>query len=1067
MERRAGRAGGVAPGIVARTRLERLLAGAWERRVTLVVAGGGYGKTTALKRLADAPSARWLALTAGDREVEVLASHISAAAGAGSESVAIAPSAAIGALDRRALAEGLAGGVCASLDSLVEPLLVVIDDVDQVADADPASSFLSALCLQAPPGLRLVLGGRRLPSLGLGSARGKGELLELTAADLAFTPEETAALLVARLGARAEPLAADCWRLTGGWAAAVQLLADRLERVDAGQWAATLEQVQRHRGTVLSAFAADLVERESPPARRILAIASIVRSVDPELLAGLGVPSALEGLDGLLRRGLIVAAGERGASTVSPVLSHAVAGHLTTVEADELRRSATAWLEQAGRLDEALDCAAAGGGHDLVALLRRSGRRLVAAGHGARVAGLLRELGRGDDLELQTIHAEALVAAGDWDGAMQLFGDIERRAPQGRLEPAAVWRYGALLYLRGETEAARRLLSAALDQSARTSDAALISAWLSTTQWGRGEICDAARMAAVALAQADASGEPSARAAAHVAVALAAAAAGDREGNERHHRLGLAAARQAGDSIQLARIHNNLSSKAVEDGDYPCAIEEADRAIAAGSGHDMFSAMAISNKAEALMHTGELDEARALLVQAAETFDRLGSLAATPHILLGRLDSERGDLVRARVSLERALRIGERAGDVHDIALARCALARLLAQDDPPAARTHARQAAEVATSLELAPALCACALVELHAGDLEAAERLALEAQTQAQRTDDRPSLAWALGLRGSARRPPDEEQLASAADLWREVGDHVAALRAELVLAGCRGDVDRSAEIHAELSACGVRPELDVAALLPPVRGPAELEIVTLGRFAVSRSGSQIPLAEWQSRKARDLLKLLAARRGRPVTREAAAESLWPGEAPGPLANRLSVALSTLRRVLDPERRHPPDHLIAGDGNSLALRVEHVALDVVTFLQAADDGLAGAAPAAEHALREAAALYTGDFLEDDLYEDWSVECREQARSAAQDVSRMLARAAVQRGADEEAARHLRRLLERDPYDADAWAALIGTQLRLRRYGEARRQHVLYARRMAELEIPPIPLARTLHARP
>jgi DNA-binding SARP family transcriptional activator len=187
--------------------------------------------------------------------------------------------------------------------------------------------------------------------------------------------------------------------------------------------------------------------------------------------------------------------------------------------------------------------------------------------------------------------------------------------------------------------------------------------------------------------------------------------------------------------------------------------------------------------------------------------------------------------------------------------------------------------------------------------------------------------------------------------------------------------------------------------------------------------------------------------------------------------LANRLSVALSTLRRVLDPERRYPPNHFIAGDGQSLALEVDHVAVDVIAFLEAAEAGVrlasGGDDVAAEDALRDAARRYAGDFLEDDLYADWAVDCRERARSAAQEVARLLARAALRRGDEEEAVRQLRRLLERDPYDADAWGALMGAQLRLRRYGEARRQHALYARRMAELGLPAMPLASTLEARP
>jgi DNA-binding SARP family transcriptional activator len=290
--------------------------------------------------------------------------------------------------------------------------------------------------------------------------------------------------------------------------------------------------------------------------------------------------------------------------------------------------------------------------------------------------------------------------------------------------------------------------------------------------------------------------------------------------------------------------------------------------------------------------------------------------------------------------------------------------------------------------------------------------------------------------------------------------------------MLAASSGDARRVEELRDELSRRGVQPELGLAGLFVGAREQAaDVAVTTLGRFAVARAGQPIPLAAWQSRKARDLLKLLAARRGRPLTRDAAAEALWPNEDPAPLPNRLSVALSTLRKVLDPERSHPADHFVAADGQSLGLRTEHLSLDVISFLEAAAAGIGLATRAdragAEDKLREAETLYTGDFLEEDLYQDWSVDCREEARSAAQEVSRLLARAAIRRDDEEDATRHLRRLLERDPYDADAWTALLGALLRLRRYGEARRQHTVYARRMAELAIAPVPLAGTVDARP
>jgi DNA-binding SARP family transcriptional activator len=171
----------------------------------------------------------------------------------------------------------------------------------------------------------------------------------------------------------------------------------------------------------------------------------------------------------------------------------------------------------------------------------------------------------------------------------------------------------------------------------------------------------------------------------------------------------------------------------------------------------------------------------------------------------------------------------------------------------------------------------------------------------------------------------------------------------------------------------------------------------------------------------------------------------------------------LSTVRKVLDPNRDRSTDHYIAADAQSLALRVDHVEIDVVTFLRAADEATGGGSP---EALREAERLYTGDFLEDDLYEDWAVDCREHARSVALEVSRRLAETAVRGGDDEDATRHLRRILERDPHDEAAWIDLIAALGRMRRYGEARRQHALYARRMAELDVAPVALATALAGR-
>jgi DNA-binding SARP family transcriptional activator len=559
----------------------------------------------------------------------------------------------------------------------------------------------------------------------------------------------------------------------------------------------------------------------------------------------------------------------------------------------------------------------------------------------------------------------------------------------------------------------------------------------------------------VALRQAARGRDPGALAAAHVAAALAAASNGNREHNERHYRAALKHATEAGDSILLARIRANLSSKALEEGDYNLAIEESDRALSVGAGHKFFAALAMCNKAEALLRLGELDDARATLADSLETYEALGSLVAcAPQSLLGVVYRERGDLARARVSFERSLRLAEHAGDAHTLVFALCGLAQTVAEDDPAAARRYVSQAIERSSSLERAHALCAAASVELAAGDRATAARLAGDAELEARRTGDRPSLAEAISLRGIAAEPPSSDQLSAALELWDELGSVIAQLRTRLVLATLQGDQATADDLRRELSSRGVTPALAPAAPVGRPELPSqELLIATLGRFAVVRHGEHVAAGAWQSRKARDLLKLLAGRLGRAITRESAAEALWPNEPPGPLSNRLSVALSTLRRVLDPQRAHPPDHFITADGQSIALRVDHAKVDVVAFLHTATDAIARASE--------------GDWVGTDVDEDWTVDCREAARSAAVEVSRLLARAAAARDDDETASRHLRRLLERDQYDEDAWIALVGAQSRLRRYGEARRQHAIYARRMAELEVAPVTLAQAADVRP
>ena len=100
-------------------------------------------------------------------------------------------------------------------------------------------------------------------------------------------------------------------------------------------------------------------------------------------------------------------------------------------------------------------------------------------------------------------------------------------------------------------------------------------------------------------------------------------------------------------------------------------------------------------------------------------------------------------------------------------------------------------------------------------------------------------------------------------------------------------------------------------------------------LGGFEVRLGGQPVPIQAWRSRQARTLVKILASRRGRPLTRDHLCELLSPDDDPAKTGHRLSVLLATVRGVLDPEKAWPADHFIAADASGLRLDLTVSSID------------------------------------------------------------------------------------------------------------------------------------------
>jgi LuxR family maltose regulon positive regulatory protein len=402
--------------VISRPRVERLMGAAWRRKVTLVLADAGYGKTTALEDLADLGAARWVRLRPTDRDVAVFASRIAAAAGVHDRDSAAA---VVGPDDKRGFADTLVAAACQHVDDGADEVLLVIDEVEHVQSEAVVVTALQALLLQAPPRLHIVLSGRQLPVLGLGTALGRGEVLRVGARDLAFTPEETLELLQQRLGSESRVVAERCWALTRGWPAAVCLALgslprdapdEQLESGWVGSWAASWRE-----------FADEVVGGLPPRLRLLLEVAAVTGMAEPSLFDALGMSMEPVDLTDLASRGLLVADNVTRAVRLSPVLEESVRSRVDPRDVAAWRVAAGDWLEGQGRLAEALERHADGSVEGLREFLLRQGHGLVLAGAAQRVAELLRASGSFGERALDAVLADTLLASGDWDGAVEVF----------------------------------------------------------------------------------------------------------------------------------------------------------------------------------------------------------------------------------------------------------------------------------------------------------------------------------------------------------------------------------------------------------------------------------------------------------------------------------------------------------------------------------------------------------------------------------------------------------------------------------------------------------------------
>ena len=267
-------------------RRERLIDALWtltDQPVTVITGPAGSGKSQLVAAWADDnpgwDAIAWLTLDQDDRRQPArMWRHLLAALRAAGAPLPAALLEWTAPRDHRAVIE-----VAAVLARHRDPILLVLDDVGWL-DADQLHE-VDFLLRHAQGRLRLVLIGRRRPQFPLHRYRLTDQLGELPAADLALHPAEVRAMF-ALYGVDLTDAALDeVTRQTLGWLAGVRLCAMAMQDGDG----VTVPALACH-DYVVDYFTGEILDRLTPPQRRLLAGVGRLDAFTAELAAVVGGP---------------------------------------------------------------------------------------------------------------------------------------------------------------------------------------------------------------------------------------------------------------------------------------------------------------------------------------------------------------------------------------------------------------------------------------------------------------------------------------------------------------------------------------------------------------------------------------------------------------------------------------------------------------------------------------------------------------------------------------------------------------------------------------------------------
>ena len=506
-------------GTLRRARLFELLDDVDGAALTVLDAPVGYGKTTLLRSWCAerAEPVIWMTLDGSDDDPVRLWTHLAAGVARLGDGLGHRALTRVGV--RRAAVETGVDELMNGLVAYGRPATIVLDDLHTVRSETSLRSIEHAI-ERLPPTARLVVATRSEPAISLAALRASRALIEIRARELAFTVDE-ARELIAHEGIKLSDKSLELLvERTEGWPAGLYLAALWLR-----DFAEPDEGVQAFAGSarqVADYLTAEVLTALDPQTREFLVRTSVLDRFTPELCDAVVDREDSAAVVAQLARSnmFLVASDARG----EWYRYHHLFGELLRLELGSekthaVRRRAIAWCRAHGHIEDAIECAAAGGEAELVAqLLVEHDRELVWGGQVGQFLRWVRWLPSELLIERPSLPAGGAVAA-SLLGAPEV--EIQRLltvAERARRERPELWSpyVEAIAELTRANGLSRGDVGAAVDHArravvaARQSGADVLAvgvlAALSQALYFAGDLDEARRLALEAAERPDAPG---------------------------------------------------------------------------------------------------------------------------------------------------------------------------------------------------------------------------------------------------------------------------------------------------------------------------------------------------------------------------------------------------------------------------------------------------------------------------------------------------------------------------------------------------------------------------------